>query len=64
MFACMYVCVCPMRPEEGVRFPRTCVTDSYELQCGCWVLNPGPLQKQSVILIVELTVELPLQPQE
>ena len=26
---------------EGVRFPGTGVTDSYEMPCGCWELNPG-----------------------
>lgn len=35
-------------PEEVVRFPETPVTDGYELPCGCWGLNPGPLEEQRV----------------
>jgi hypothetical protein len=27
------------RAEEGVRFPRTGVTDGWELPCECWKLN-------------------------
>jgi hypothetical protein len=26
------------------------VTDSYELLCGCWELNLGPLEEQPVLL--------------
>ena len=28
----------------------TGVTDSCELLCGCWELNPGPPEEQSVLL--------------
>jgi hypothetical protein len=35
------------------------VTDSCEPPCGCWELNSGPLEEQSVLL----TTESPLQPQ-
>jgi hypothetical protein len=34
------------RPEEGDRSPEAGVTDACELLCGCWELNPGPLQVQ------------------
>ena len=43
------------RPQEGVRCPGTGVTDGCELPCGCWELNPGPLEKL-------LTAEPSLQP--
>ena len=33
--------------------------DSYELPCGCWEVNPGPLEEQPVFL----TTEQSLQPQ-
>jgi len=29
------------------------VTDSYELPCGCWELNLGPLEEQPVLLTTE-----------
>lgn len=36
--------LCSLRPEEGVRFPGTGVTDVYELlEYECWKLNVGPL---------------------
>lgn len=33
----------------GVRSPGFGVTDSYELPCGCWELNPGPLEERPVL---------------
>ena len=35
---------------NDVRFSWTGATDSCELPCGCWELNPGPLEEQSVLL--------------
>ncbi|CAO2613549.1 hypothetical protein LEMLEM_LOCUS16128 [Lemmus lemmus] len=40
----MYVCV---------RVSDLGVTDSCELPCGCWELNPGPREEQSVLLTTE-----------
>ena len=37
------------KPKEGLRFSKTGVADSCELPCGCWELNPGPLQEQQVL---------------
>jgi hypothetical protein len=34
---------------EGVEFPGTGVTDRCKLPCGCWKLNPGPLEEQPVL---------------
>jgi hypothetical protein len=34
------------------------IPDGCEPPCGCWELNPGPLEQQSVLL----TAESPLQP--
>jgi hypothetical protein len=48
-----HACLC-----EGVRCPGTEVTDSCELPCGCWELDPGPLEEQQLIL---LTAEPSLQ---
>jgi hypothetical protein len=42
-FVCVYVC-------EGVDLG---VRDSCELPCGCWELNPGPLEEQSVLSTAE-----------
>jgi hypothetical protein len=36
------------------------LTDSCELPCGCWELNPDPLEEQAVLT----TTESSLQPQE
>jgi hypothetical protein len=47
-----YVCAwCPWRPEEGVRFSESGVTDSSQPLCGCWDSNPGSLEDQLVLLI-------------
>lgn len=32
--------------SEGVRSAVTVVTDNYELLCGCWEVNLGPLEGQ------------------
>lgn len=39
--------------EESIGKFRTTITDSSELLCWCWVLNPGPLQAQQVLLTAE-----------
>jgi len=36
------------------------ITDGCEPPCGCWELNSGPLEEQSVLL----TTEPSLQPQD
>jgi hypothetical protein len=33
------------------------VTDSCELPCGCWGLNPGLLEKHSVLLTTEQSLQ-------
>lgn len=42
-----------LRAEGGV--PRTGVTDSFEMLCGCWKSNPGLLKKKkkSIALTIE-----------
>ena len=41
LFLC-YVHLCLACICDGVRAPETGVTDSCELPCGCWELDPGP----------------------
>jgi hypothetical protein len=41
----LHICLC-----DGARSPGTGVTDRCELLCGCWELNPGPLEGQLVCL--------------
>jgi len=60
--ACVYLYVgigkrvqCPWRPKDDTRSPETGVTDSFELTCGYWRFESGPLQKQ----IVSLTTKAP-----
>lgn len=42
--------------SEGVRSAVTVVTDNYELLCGCWEVNLGPLAKQPGLLTPEPSV--------
>jgi hypothetical protein len=37
--------------------PGTGVIDSYELLCGCWTSNPGPLQEQPMSSITEVSLQ-------
>ena len=53
------VCRYPQRPEEGVGSHVIGITNSYELACKCWELNPGPLEEHPVLL----TTEPSLQPE-
>ena len=56
LLACIYVhcvySVCEKAPRKSTDSPGTGVTDSYE-PSGGWELNPGPLQKQLVLLTTE-----------
>jgi hypothetical protein len=52
MYMCpdsMYICM----PGEGVE-P---ITDGCESPCGSWELNPGPLEKQPVLLTTEPSLQ-------
>jgi hypothetical protein len=53
------MCIGVLPACEGVRSPGTGVTDRYELLCGCWELNPVPLEEQPVLS----TTKPSLQPQ-
>lgn len=55
---CMSVHWCPRKPES-VGSPRARVTDDCELPYWCWELNPDPLEKQSVLLIAEPSLQPP-----
>ena len=46
-------------PEGQKRAPDL-ITDGCEPPCGCWELNSGPLEEQSVLL----TAEPSLQPEQ
>jgi hypothetical protein len=39
--------------------PGIGATDNYELTCGCWKLNLGPLKKQPVFLTTEPSLQPP-----
>jgi hypothetical protein len=34
----------PEKARKWLRYPATGIADGYELQCGLWDLNPGPLE--------------------
>jgi hypothetical protein len=38
-----YVCLIPLRSEEGIGSPGTGVIDGCESPCGCWELSLEPL---------------------
>lgn len=38
--------------------PGTGFTITYELPCGCWALNLGPLEEQSVLLTSQPSLQL------
>ena len=42
---CLHVCL-----YEGIISPGTAVTENCELACGCWELNPGPLEELNQVL--------------
>ncbi|ERE77129.1 putative protein RIC1 like protein [Cricetulus griseus] len=44
-----------------IRFPGTGITNSCELYCGCWELNPGPLEEQPVLLTTSNQEQVLLQ---
>ena len=50
---CLHVCLC-----KGVQSHGTGATDSCKLPCGCWDLNPGPLEEQPVLLTTEPSLQL------
>ena len=50
----LHICPC-----EGVGSTGTGVTDSCELLCGCWELNPAPLKEQPVLLTAEPSLQPP-----
>lgn len=49
----------PLGTSRGRQIPlRTKVTDGCELHSGCWRLNWGPLQEQSVLFTTERSLQL------
>jgi hypothetical protein len=63
-FTCIYVCA-PYVPgvqedQKIFQIPESRVTDACESLCGCWELNPGPLQEQPVLLTSESPPQFPL----
>ena len=56
LYACIYGCHVGIVPVEARRWHQNLVgvMDSCEPPCGCWKLNPGPLQEQPVLLPTEL----------
>lgn len=46
-----------MEVRRGMGSPGTGVPDSRVLLCGCWKLNLGSLQEQSVLLVPEPSLQ-------
>jgi hypothetical protein len=43
--------------EESIGSPGSEVTDGGKPPCGCWVLNPDPLQEQQVPLTADTSTQ-------
>ena len=56
---CTHVMQCRRGQKRATDSPGIGVMDSSQLPCGCWGLNPGPLQEQSVLLTVRLSLQPP-----
>lgn len=53
-----YLCArCLWRPEEGLGFSGTAVTDGCKPPCGCWELNSGSLEEQLMLLATEPSLQ-------
>lgn len=50
-----------MEIRTEIEFPGTRVIDVFELLCGCWEFNLGPLQVQPVHLTNEPSLYLQLK---
>ena len=44
-------CLVPKEGKNNIRSPRTGVTDSCELSCRCWELNPCSLEEQCALTL-------------
>lgn len=47
------MCLLSLEAIRRIGSPKIGVTDSCEPLCGCWELNPNPLQEQLVLLTTE-----------
>jgi hypothetical protein len=50
----MYIVAVFRQTIRGVLYP---ITDGCEPPCGCWELNSGPLEEQSVLLTAESSLQ-------
>lgn len=57
-YLCTSACLYPQRPEQGIRFPGTAVTEVCE-PCRFWELSPGSLGEELVLLATEFSLQLP-----
>lgn len=48
---------CLERPEDGAGSAGTGTEDGCKLLCGCWDLNPGPLQEQQAFSPAEPSLQ-------
>lgn len=48
---------CLQRTDKGIGSLEPGITDGCEPRCGCWELNPSPLQEQHAILTAEPSLQ-------
>lgn len=56
----LLICILCTLVFKVVRFPGNRIANSCEVPCGCWVLNPGPLEEQPVVLTTEPSLQPPI----
>lgn len=52
----------PVPARRGHWILGTGIIDGCELPSGCWESNPGPLEEQTILLIIELSSPAPELP--
>ena len=55
MYVCTVHCSCLHTHQKRA---SDLITNGYEPRCGCWELNSGPLEEQSVLLDTEPSLQL------
>ena len=52
-----HICGVHTEVSREHQIPWTWITDGCESPCGCWDLNPGPLEEQPVLLTAEPSLQ-------
>jgi hypothetical protein len=53
----LYICLHCLCLQTHPKRASDSITDGFEPPCGCWVLNSGSLEEQSVLLAAEPSLQ-------